>query len=41
MLLDLDCGKAAALINPLLDGPAGVSVRDKLKAFAAEHGLQI
>jgi len=42
MLLELDAGKAAALVNPLLDGPAGsVSVRERLKAFAAEHGLQI
>jgi phosphotransferase system enzyme I (PtsP) len=41
MLLDLDCGKAAALIDALLDGPAGVSVRDQLKAFAAAHKLQI
>ena len=41
MLLDLDCGKVAALIDPLLDGPAGVSVRDQLKAFAAAHKLQI
>ena len=41
MLLDLDCGKVAALIDPLLDGPAGVSVRDQLKAFVAAHKLQI
>jgi phosphotransferase system enzyme I (PtsP) len=41
MLLDLDCGKVAAFIDPLLDGPAGVPVRDQLKAFAAAHGLQI
>jgi phosphotransferase system, enzyme I, PtsP len=41
MLLDLECRKAAALVDHLLDSPAGVPVRDKLKAFAAEHGLQI
>src|SRR3954467_9016309 len=42
MLLELNAGKAAGLLNPLLDGPAGtVSIREKLKAFAAEQGLQI
>src|SRR5215467_5408844 len=42
MLLELDARKVAALINPLLDSPAGtVSIREKLKAFAAEQGLQI
>jgi phosphotransferase system enzyme I (PtsP) len=42
MLLELDAGKAAGLLNPLLDGPAGtVSIREKLKAFAAEQGLQV
>ncbi|HEY7300588.1 MAG TPA: phosphoenolpyruvate--protein phosphotransferase [Xanthobacteraceae bacterium] len=41
MLLDLDCGKAAALINPLLDASARGAARDKFEAFAAEHGLQI
>jgi len=42
MLLELDAGKAAGLLNPLLDGPAGtVSIREKLKAFAAAQGLQI
>jgi len=42
MLLELDARKVAALVNPLLDGPAGtVSIREKLKAFAAEQGLQI
>jgi phosphotransferase system enzyme I (PtsP) len=42
MLLELNAGKAAALLNPLLDGPAGTgSIREKLKAFAAEQGLQI
>jgi phosphotransferase system, enzyme I, PtsP len=42
MLLELDARKVAALINPLLDGPAGtVSIRERLKAFAAEQGLQI
>jgi len=42
MLLELDAGKVAALVNPLLDSPAGtVSIREKLKAFAAEQGLQV
>jgi phosphotransferase system, enzyme I, PtsP len=42
MLIELNAGEAAALINPLLDSPAGtVSVREKLKAFAAEQGLQV
>jgi phosphotransferase system enzyme I (PtsP) len=42
MLLDLDAGKAAALVNPLLDGAAGsVPVRERLKAFATEQGLQL
>jgi phosphotransferase system, enzyme I, PtsP len=42
MLLELDAAKVAALINPLLDSPAGtVSIREQLKAFAAEQGLQI
>src|SRR5882724_4267730 len=42
MLLELNAGKAAGLLNPLLDGPAGtVSIREKLKAFAAEQGLQV
>jgi phosphotransferase system, enzyme I, PtsP len=42
MLVDLDAGKATALINPLIDQPAGsISIRERLKAFAAEEGLQI
>jgi phosphotransferase system enzyme I (PtsP) len=42
MLLDLDAGKAAALVEPLLKGPAGdTSVRDRLKEFAAAEGLQL
>jgi phosphotransferase system enzyme I (PtsP) len=42
MLLDLDVGKAAALVDKLLANPAGsVPVREKLKAFAAQEGLQI
>jgi phosphotransferase system, enzyme I, PtsP len=42
MLLELECGKVAALVNPLLDKPAGsVSIREALKTFAVEHGLQI
>jgi phosphotransferase system enzyme I (PtsP) len=42
MMLDLDCGKVAALLQPLLDSPAGsVPIRERLKAFAADQGLQI
>ena len=42
MLLDLDIAKVAALVEPLLDGPAGgVSVRDRLKEFATAQGLQL
>ena len=42
MLLDLDAGKAGKLIGPLIDSPAGsVPIRERLKAFAAEQGLQM
>jgi phosphotransferase system, enzyme I, PtsP len=42
MLLELKAGKAAALMKPLIDCPAGsVHIRERLKAFAAEEGLQI
>jgi len=42
MLLDLNVAKAAGLINPLLDRPAGtISIREQIKAFAAEQGLQV
>jgi phosphotransferase system, enzyme I, PtsP len=42
MLLELNAGKVAALMKPLIDSPAGsVPIRDRLKAFAAEEGLQI
>jgi phosphotransferase system, enzyme I, PtsP len=42
MLLDLRAGKAAALLQPLIDSPTGsVPIRDRLKAFAAEEGLQL
>ncbi|MGB3271403.1 MAG: phosphoenolpyruvate--protein phosphotransferase [Xanthobacteraceae bacterium] len=42
MLLDLDAGKAEALMTRLLDAPCGsVSIRDELKAFAATEGLAI
>src|SRR5262250_1991877 len=42
MLLDLNAGKAAALMQPLIDGPTGsLPIRERLKAFAAEQGLQI
>jgi len=42
MLLDLNAGKAAALMQPLIDSPSGsLPIRERLKAFAAEQGLQI
>ena len=42
MLLELDAGKAAALLGKLLESPAGsVSIREQLKAFAADQKLQI
>jgi phosphotransferase system enzyme I (PtsP) len=42
LLLDLDVGKAAALMTPLIESPAGsVPIRARLKTFAAEQGLQI
>jgi phosphotransferase system enzyme I (PtsP) len=42
MLLELNVGKAAALIAPLIDSPAGsVPIRERLKKFAEEQGLQI
>src|SRR2546426_1300844 len=42
MLLDLDARKTAALIEPLIESPAGsLQIRERLKAFASEQGLQI
>ncbi|MEJ0078970.1 MAG: phosphoenolpyruvate--protein phosphotransferase [Alphaproteobacteria bacterium] len=42
MLLDLDTKKAAAIVQPLLDGAgAKGSMREKLEAFAAAEGLQL
>ncbi|MFL6799095.1 MAG: phosphoenolpyruvate--protein phosphotransferase [Xanthobacteraceae bacterium] len=42
MLLDLDAGKAATLLAPLVDSPAGsLPIRERLEAFAAQQGLQI
>jgi len=42
MLLDLNVGKAAALIGPIIDSPAGsVPIRERLKQFATEQGLQL
>ena len=42
MLLDLDAGKASALLAPLLDRTVGsIKVRDRLEAFAAAEGLQL
>jgi len=42
MLLDLDAGKASALLHPLLERTVGGDkVRDRLEAFAAAEGLQL
>jgi phosphotransferase system enzyme I (PtsP) len=42
MLLDLDAKKAAALLRPLIEKPApGVSIRERIGAFAAAEGLQL
>src|SRR5262245_38476175 len=42
LLLDLDAGKATAMLDPLIDSPAGsVPIRARLKSFADEHGLQL
>ena len=42
MLLDLDARKAAAMIQPLLDGASSKEpLRKKLEAFAAAEGLQL
>jgi phosphotransferase system enzyme I (PtsP) len=42
MLLELDIGKAARLLNPLLEQAAGsVSIRETLTAFAEAEGLPI
>jgi phosphotransferase system, enzyme I, PtsP len=42
MLLDLDAGDAAKLLNPLIDSPAGsTSIRERLKGFAEQKGLQV
>ena len=42
MLLRVDAGKAAAFIAPLINSPVGgVSIRERLKEFAATEQLQI
>ncbi len=42
MLLDLDIGKAAALLLPLIEQPPrGASIRERLTEFAAAEGLQL
>ena len=42
MILDLDAGKAEAMMTPLLDAPAGsVSIRQKLTEFAEAQGLAL
>jgi phosphotransferase system enzyme I (PtsP) len=42
LILDLDIHKAAGVMKPLLEAPAGsVSIRDKLKDFAEAEGLSL
>ena len=42
MILDLDAKKIEAMMNPLLDAPAGsVSIREKLIEFAEKEGLTL
>ena len=42
MILELDANKAAAMLGPLLDAPAGsVSIRRKLTEFAEAEGLAL
>ena len=42
MVLELDAGKAAAMLMPLLDAPSGsVSIREQLSAFAEAEGLSL
>jgi len=42
MLLDLDCGKIADFLNPLIDKPARAApIRAQLQKFAADSGLQL
>jgi phosphotransferase system enzyme I (PtsP) len=42
LLIDLDTEKAASLLCPLLERPAGaMSIREKLIAFAEAEGLQV
>ncbi|UTD27227.1 phosphoenolpyruvate--protein phosphotransferase [Bradyrhizobium sp. WD16] len=42
MILELDVGKAAAMIKPLLEAPTGtVSIRERLKEFADKEGLPL
>jgi phosphotransferase system enzyme I (PtsP) len=41
MLLDLDAGKARAMLDPLMARMDGIAVRDRIEAFAAAERLQI
>jgi phosphotransferase system enzyme I (PtsP) len=42
MVLELDAGKTAQLLEPMIDSPTGsVPIREKLTAFAAENKLQV
>jgi phosphotransferase system enzyme I (PtsP) len=42
MLLDLDAGKAEAMLKPLLEKPSGsVVIRKLIEEFAAAEGLQL
>jgi len=42
LVIDLDAKKAEAMLDPLLDAPAGsVSIRQKLTEFAEAEGLAL
>ena len=42
MVLELDAGKAEAMLMPLLEAPSGsVSIREQLTAFAETEGLSL
>ena len=42
MVIELDANKAEAMLDPLLDAPAGsVSIRQKLTEFAEAEGLAL
>ncbi len=42
MVLALDIGAAAKMLQPMLEGKAGkTSIRDKLRAFAEKSGVPV